>query len=218
MQSLTREQVRDVDRQAIEEYGIPGVVLMENAGRAAAELLVSLGVEGKVVICAGRGNNGGDGYVIARHLLLHRVTSEILLFCDPERITGDARVNFDIVQRGGMQIQLAPDEDGLNAARAVIESADWIVDALLGTGLSGEVRGIYRSAIEAINSAPATVLAVDLPSGMDCNTGKPLGVCVKADHTVTFVARKIGFDQPDAQQWTGKVSVAGIGFPWSDAR
>lgn len=214
MQSLTREQVRDVDRQAIEEYGIPGVVLMENAGRAAAELLFSLGASGNVLICAGRGNNGGDGFVIARHLLLHGLTPEILVCCDPARITGDACINFEIVKRGGIPIHIAMDEASLLEARSRIESADWIVDALLGTGLSGAVRGIYHSAIQTINSARAKVLSVDLPSGLDCNTGQPLGSCIEADHTVTFVGRKVGFDQPDSQRWTGTVTVAGIGFPW----
>ena len=204
-----------MDRRAIEQYHIPGIVLMENAGRGAAELLLRLGCGGKVVICAGKGNNGGDGFVIARHLanLLpeQRIAIEVLLFCDPSDLTGDAATNYRILQASGLgTLRTNPTAEMLGGKLA---TADWIVDALLGTGTLGEIREPYKTAITAINVAGKRVLAVDLPSGLDCDTGLPLGPCVRAEHTATFVARKTGFDNPASSEWTGTVHVIGIGAP-----
>jgi len=128
-QPLTRDQVRDVDRRAIHDYGLPGVVLMENAGRGAAELLIGLGIAGRVVICAGKGNNGGDGYVIARHLELRGVATTVLLFCQPSELTGDAAINYHVLAAARQDIVLmgaAPDVTELDRQ---IASADWVVDA-----------------------------------------------------------------------------------------
>ncbi|MBS0266332.1 MAG: NAD(P)H-hydrate epimerase [Planctomycetes bacterium] len=210
---LTRSQVRAVDAIAIEHFGMPGVVLMENAGRGAAELLCRLGVNGRVVICAGKGNNGGDGYVIARHLELHDIATTTLLFCDPGELTGDAAINYHIIATAGLhRIALGPAPDPAELERQ-LAGADWIVDALLGTGTSGTLREPYLTAIAAINRAQKKVLAVDLPSGLDCDTGAPLEECVRARVTATFVARKIGFDAPGALQYTGQVQVIDIGAP-----
>ncbi|MBI3860667.1 MAG: NAD(P)H-hydrate epimerase [Planctomycetia bacterium] len=210
---LTRDQVRSVDSRAIADYGLPGIVLMENAGRGAAELLVSLGARGPVVICAGKGNNGGDGFVIARHLELHGLVPTVLLFCDPAALTGDAQINYRIATAAGLPVLVhgaAPDPGELDRQLA---RGDWIVDALLGTGTTGTIREPFLTAIAAINRSGIKVLAVDLPSGMDCDTGQPLGACVRADHTATFVARKKGFDAPGAPALTGNVHVIDIGVP-----
>jgi NAD(P)H-hydrate epimerase len=208
---LTREQVREVDRRAIEDYGLPGLVLMENAGRGAAELLLSRGKLGPVVICCGKGNNGGDGLVMARHLDLAGCDVHVLLACDPTEFSGDARINYEIVRRSG--IRLTEASRNPPAVAEALHAADWIVDALLGTGAAGEVRGPYASVIEQINGAERRVLAVDLPSGLDCDTGRPLGPCVRATLTATFVARKVGFDLPEAAVYLGEVHVIGIGAP-----
>jgi|SRR6185369_12007844 len=216
IRALSRDEVRGVDTRAIHEYGIPGVVLMENAGRGAAELLIELGINGQVVICAGKGNNGGDGFVIARHLDLHGYDVRVLLFCDPSELSGDAAINCRVLSAAHLggdwkaALLTAAQLDGEFAA------ADWIVDALLGTGTRGEIREPYVTAIHAINRATQAgkkVLAVDLPSGMDCDTGQPLGPSVRAHHTATFVARKIGFDRTGAEQFTGTVHVVHIGIP-----
>ncbi len=178
--SLTRSQVRNVDSRAIAEYGLPGIVLMENAGRGAAEILVALGINGSVVICAGKGNNGGDGFVIARHLELHDVKTQVLLFCEPHELAGDAACNYHALTAARQRIDVlgkAPDQATLADRLSV---ADWIVDALLGTGTQGAIREPYLTAIAAINSSRKKVFAVDLPSGMDCDTGQPLGACVRA--------------------------------------
>ena len=206
--SLSREQVRNVDRLAIADYGMSGLVLMENAGRNAAERLRSKGISGPVVICCGKGNNGGDGFVIARHLENAGVTIKVLLCVPADSITGDASVNLRIIERGGTPIVRPPFEWSRELA-----GADWIVDALLGTGTQGTIREPFVGAIHAINSAGCKVFAVDLPSGLDCDTGQPLGICVKADYTATFVARKIGFDMPGAANWTGEVEAMDIGVP-----
>ena len=213
MRSLSREEVRDVDRRAIEDFEIPGIVLMENAGRSAAETLLSLGVGGLVIICAGHGNNGGDGFVIARHLQIQGVQTRIILCCDPAKIAGDAAINYRIATRAGLSIDRAGTLEGQDSLANVLAGADWIVDALLGTGLTGRVREPQQSVIQAINDSGSRVLAVDLPSGLDCDTGQPLGCCVRAHHTVTFVAHKLGFAAPNVDEWTGEVTVAGIGVP-----
>jgi NAD(P)H-hydrate epimerase len=179
---------------------------MENAGRGAAEMLLGLGVRGTVAICCGKGNNGGDGLVIARHLDLHKFPVRVHLTVPPNELTGDAAVNCHIVERSGIPIV-----SGMQG----LENADWIVDALLGTGLAGAVRQPFLTAIEMINRQSRKVLAVDIPSGLDCDTGKPLGTAVRADHTVTFAAPKIGFQNPAAQPWLGQVHVVDIGAPRS---
>src|SRR5205823_1983883 len=153
MTYLTRNEVREIDRRAIEEYGVPGVVLMENAGRGAAEVLLSLGASGSVVVCCGKGNNGGDGFVIARHLDNHRVPVHVLLFARPEELAGDAAVNYHVIAKSGLPIAVhagTPLPEG--ALRAELAGAEWVVDALFGTGLSGPVRPPLDRVIELINA------------------------------------------------------------------
>ncbi len=218
-QFLTREQVRGLDRRAIEEYGVSGVVLMENAGRGAAELLLSLGVHGPVAVCCGKGNNGGDGFVIARHLANHQVEVRVLLFADPDDLTGDAAVNYRVAVKMGLPLEVhagrTPDPKALEAS---LNAAEWVVDALFGTGLTGPVRPPLDEVIAAINRSPARVLAVDIPSGLDCDTGEPLGPTVRAHHTVAFAAQKVGFANPAAGPWLGVVHLVDIGAPLAAAR
>lgn len=210
---LSRDEVRNVDRRAIEDYGIPGVVLMENAGRGTAELLIGLGIEGPVVICAGRGNNGGDGFVIARHLENRGFDVRVLLFCNPADLQGDAAINYRIIESAGTPLTAFPDGVDNDEVRNCFAAADWIVDALLGTGAHGAPREPYASVISQMNAAGKKVLAVDLPSGLDCDSGEAAGECVRADHTATFVARKLGFENKEAATWTGDVHVIDIGVP-----
>jgi NAD(P)H-hydrate epimerase len=216
---LTRHELRELDRLAIEEYGVPGVVLMENAGANAARLLEAQGITGPVAIACGRGNNGGDGFVIARHLEAagHRV--RVLLAAAPEAYVGDAAMNLRIAERSGLSIICLAEADEA-AWRRELAGAAWIVDALLGTGAVGPPRGAVAIAITAINDvraaageAPVRVLAVDLPSGLDADTGEAAGQCVRADLTATFVAEKAGFANPAAAALTGTVHVLGIGAP-----
>jgi len=221
MARLARHEVRELDRLAIEEYGVPGVVLMENAGANASRLLEGQGIMGPVVIACGRGNNGGDGFVIARHLEAAGHEVRVLLAAVPEAYGGDAAVNLLIAERSGVSIICLADADAA-AWRVEIDGAAWIVDALLGTGAVGPPRGAIAAVIGAINAVRAAgadiqarVLAVDLPSGLDADTGEAPGVCVRADVTATFVAEKAGFANPAAAEFTGAVHVLGIGAPGS---
>jgi NAD(P)H-hydrate epimerase len=212
MRTLSREQIRFVERRAIEHYGVPEIVLMENAGRGSADLLMSLGVKGPVVVCCGRANNGGDGLVIARHLDNRGIPVRVLQFGEPE--TPAAQSNFQIVRRSDLPLTLfnlkAPLAEALDTSLA---DAEWVVDSLFGTGLRGPLRPPFEEVVETINRRRARVLAVDIPSGLDCDTGKPAGPCVRADHTATLVALKKGFESTEAAAWLGKVCVLGIGVP-----
>ena len=217
---LTRNQVRELDRRAIEEFGVPGVVLMENAGRSAAEILLSIllplpasgrgaGGEG-IVICCGKGNNAGDGFVIARHLDNHGVPVRVLLFAQSADLTGDAAINFRIIERAGLPIRIQP---AMTELSAIFAKAAWLVDALFGTGLTGAVRPPFDQIIHLMNASGKPILAVDIPSGLDCDSGVPLGPTVRATHTVTFVAEKTGFANSAARDYLGQVHVADIGVP-----
>ncbi|MGH7127765.1 MAG: NAD(P)H-hydrate epimerase, partial [Planctomycetaceae bacterium] len=182
---MTREEVRDVDRRAVERFAMPSLLLMENAGRGCAELLESLGVSRRVVICCGKGNNGGDGFVIARHLENHGRDVRVLLFADPDTLKGDAAINYSVLAAAGTPLRIFAEQPERTVLDEELSGAEWIVDALLGTGMTGEVREPYATIIDRINAARKKVLAVDLPSGLDCDTGRPLGPCVKAAHTAT---------------------------------
>jgi NAD(P)H-hydrate epimerase len=166
-----------------------------------------------VVICCGKGNNGGDGLVIARHLDLFGLPVRALLFADPESLSGDARVQFQVLTRLGFPIEVHPGPLDRASLDETLAGAAWVVDALYGTGLKGPVRAPHDTVIEAINAASARVLAVDIPSGLDGDTGQPLGPTVRAEHTATFLACKRGLALPEARAWTGTIHVLPIGLP-----
>lgn len=211
--SLSRNAVREVDRIAIEEYHLPGIVLMENAGRNTAELLCTRGIDGPVVICCGKGNNGGDGFVIARHLENRGHEVRMLLFASPQQLQGDALTNYRVLDAAGTSIRVFDDTIDDEELSRELRRAGWIVDALLGTGTHGEIREPFTTVIDAVNETGKPVLAVDLPSGLDCDSGEPLNRCIEAALTATFVARKTGFDNPVSRQYTGEVHVVDIGVP-----
>ncbi len=213
IERLSREEVRSVDQRTIEEFGLPGIALMENAGRGVFDLLLSLGVTGPVKIAAGKGNNGGDGFVIARHLDNAGIPVQIYLFADPDQLKGDAAINYRVAEQMGLEIRSDPGLNNPKEFQRFLEDADWIVDALLGTGLQGTIRSPYTTAIQIMNQTNKNILAVDLPSGLDCDTGLPLGDCITATHTATFVAEKKGFALPASKQYTGTISVLDIGAP-----
>ena len=213
---MSREEVRRVDAWAIQEIGVPGVVLMENAGRSCADLAIqklAIVAHPRVCIFCGVGNNGGDGYVIARHLLNAGVPTRVVLCGDPSKVQGDARINMDILMRLGHPVEHvdAHGEDTVAQVQAFGRDASLIVDALFGTGLHGELRREYRAIVESLNALGRPILAVDIPSGLDCDTGRPLGAAIRAAYTVTFVAVKKGFLASDAANYTGELHVASIG-------
>jgi len=193
----TRAQMREMDRRAIEDFGIPGVVLMENAGRAATEEVIRLSGDGPVLIFAGRGNNGGDGFVMARHLVNRGVSVEVLYLGDLATVSpdSDAGINLFIILQMGILVRELPKDDTAAWLDGFLAKFPVIADALLGTGARGEIREPFLSAVQALNRAHAKILAVDIPSGLDCDTGLPLGAAVKALVTVTFGLPKVGFFQ-----------------------
>jgi NAD(P)H-hydrate epimerase len=205
---LTREQSRQLDRRAIDEYGISGLVLMENAGRGTVDVLERLGINGPVVILCGKGNNAGDGFVIARHLEIRGHACKVVLLFPPSELSGDAATNFAILEKSNIPILEAPDSLDAHA-----RGAGWLVDAMLGTGARGEPREPIAGAIDWFNAQPACKLAVDVPSGLDCDTGEPATHTIRADHTCTFAATKIGFTKPAAEPYLGTVHICDIGVP-----
>lgn len=210
---LTREQSRAVDRIASDRYKIPSIVLMENASRGATDLIIEAlasisSSTRRVLICCGAGNNGGDGFAIARHLKNRGVNVYILLAVPEDKIKGDAKINFDIAR--AMRIPTSswsPDQI------AQFNEADIIVDAMLGTGFQGNVRSPMDQLITAINKANAMRIAIDVPSGLDCDSGKASNATICADQTITFVTGKVGFQEDAAKELVGELSVVDIGAP-----
>ncbi len=219
---FTRDAVRKLDRLAVSEYGVPSIVLMENAARHVADVALD-GLEGvekpRVLVVAGAGNNGGDGLAAAHHL--HNAGLRVIVFlaANPAQYAGDARTNLDIVHRMGLQLFLMDPGNparSLSAAMAGFRSTDLIIDALVGTGLSRDLDPIHEKVVQEINGYAADgvpVLSVDLPSGLDADTGLPRRVAVRASATVTFAGLKEGFFALEAQPFLGEVVVADIGVP-----
>lgn len=215
---LTREEVRSLDQRAIAGYGVPGIVLMENAGRGCAELLMRWNpTRQPTVILCGPGNNGGDGFVIARHLQSHGWPVDVQILAKHQAIPGDAATNFDILHASGIDYtQYNPEHVQDQQAAFLtqrIHQAEWIVDALFGTGLTRPLGHPYDVALAAVHASGKPVLAIDIPSGLDCDTGQPLGPTIRATHTATFVAHKKGFLDPQSSAWTGEVHIVDIGAP-----
>jgi len=214
---MSRDEVRSFDRWAIDELGISGVVLMENAGRSCAELIkekLADVAEPQVCIFCGTGNNGGDGYVVARHLLNAGFKVRVVICGDRSKVRGDAKINLDILERTGQPIeQIDINETGIEVSiRALTAEADMVVDAIFGTGLKGSLSDQYIKLIETLNACNRPILAVDIPSGLDCDTGRALGAAVKAAYTVTFAAVKRGLTiAAQVKQYTGQIYVASIG-------
>jgi NAD(P)H-hydrate epimerase len=190
---------------------------MENAGRSCAELIkdkLEDIASPRVSVFCGTGNNGGDGYVIARHLINSGFKVAVLVCGDRSKIKGDAKINLDILERMGQPIGRLNPADGNIAGQVegFTAGADMIVDSLFGTGLSGQLSDEYKQLMERINACRCPVLAVDIPSGLDCDAGEPLGAAIEAAWTVTFVAVKKGFTSASAAPYTGEVFVASIGI------
>ena len=208
MRRLTRDQVRTIDRLCVERYGIPGIVLMENAARAVADVAWEMlhGRPGDVLVLCGGGNNGGDGLAVARHLHNRGCGVTIGLLVDPAKYKGDALTNWNVVRAMGLPAR--PYEAAMLRGHPAL-----VVDAIFGTGLDKPPRDPFGAVAAAVNGAGIPVLAVDVPSGLDCETGTPPGGCIAAARTVTFVAEKVGYGSDVARRWLGRVTVGDIGCP-----
>ena len=211
VQPLSRIQIRRVDEIAIAEYGISGIVLMENAGRGAAEVIHRIAPNGPISILTGKGNNGGDGYVIARHLELAGRSIRIISVVGLDRLDGDAKVNADIAIRAGIDIHVVTDGQQLEQH---LLGTSVVVDCLLGTGAQGPLRGLYATAVQIANAQPEIRrIAIDIPTGLDCDSGEANEPTFRADDTITFVAQKVGFQKNNADKFVGVVHEVGIGVP-----
>ncbi|MFH2058978.1 MAG: NAD(P)H-hydrate dehydratase [Pseudomonadota bacterium] len=218
---VTANQMQDMDKQTIESFGIPGMVLMENAGRGAVDFFLEKfnpGQDQKVAVIAGRGNNGGDGFVIARYLMTKNIQVCVFLLSSKAKVTGDAKTNMNLFEvlcdkSSNASFVELPDADTFNEFKTQILHHDFFVDAILGTGLNSDVQGYLKDAIELINTAQQPVFAVDIPSGLHSDTGRPLGVAVKADATATFAFAKAGHILHPGNVYTGDLKIIDIGIP-----
>jgi len=216
MKVATAEQMQEMDRKAIESYRIPGIVLMENAGKGATEVISNTFPDiqdRKIAIVAGKGNNGGDGFVIARYLQNRGISVKVYLLADPKVLRGDAETNLHIFQKMKGEVISVPSSKDYQKVKKELEKFDLLIDAIFGTGLDAEVRGYYREVIDHINTLQKPVVAIDIPSGLDANTGKPLGTAVRASLTVTFGLPKAGHLVPPGPDYVGEVKLVDIGYP-----
>ncbi|MDP7004981.1 MAG: NAD(P)H-hydrate epimerase [Phycisphaerales bacterium] len=203
---FSREGLRTVDNFATNKYGIPSIVLMENAARSAVNIItesIDRDLRSNIVIVCGPGNNGGDGYAIARHLVNNGCGVNILKLDEPK--TSDSTTNAAISLKMGIQISKWSPE--------LLGKPSLIIDSIFGTGLDRSLEGPYSGAIETINSCSTDCIAIDIPSGLDCDTGKPHGCSIEAAMTVSFVGMKQGFLNDIAKTYVGEVVIADIGCP-----
>ncbi len=212
MEYLESRLIRQIDAAAVQELGMTGLLLMENAARGACEVLEALRPQSRIMIVSGPGNNGGDGLAMARLLAADGIESEVHLVRAGKSLTDDNQSNFEFLYRSGIAVH-ETDPKSLQTVLAGLTPDDWIVDALLGTGIRGTLRSPFLEIVAAINQSSAQVMSVDVPSGLDADSGEPCGMAVRADVTVTFVATKAGFCFPHAQPYLGRIEVRQIGVP-----
>ena len=212
MKVSTVEEMRNLDRRSMEECGFPQEMLMENAGEAAYfVILKDFGVKNKrFVIFCGIGNNGGDGLVVARKIHSNGGDVKIYLLGDERKFTGAARMNFEIASKIPLNIEHV---ESLEAVKLDILHSDAVVDAIFGTGLKRNVEGIYKDVIQLINESGKKVFSIDIPSGINGNTGKIMGVAVKSDYTITYGLPKLGNMLYPGYDRCGKLYVSHISFP-----
>ncbi|HME44803.1 MAG TPA: NAD(P)H-hydrate dehydratase [Syntrophorhabdales bacterium] len=212
MKLLSPERMKQYDAYAINTWGIPSAVLMENAGRSTYRLLKEEYLKGKkrLAICCGRGNNGGDGFVIARYAVRDGFETTVFLTCEPDQLKGDAALNMELYRTsGGQMIAVKKHED----VKQGLKEADLVVDALFGTGLSKEVQGLEKAVIEEMNGSGRPIVAVDIPSGLDALRGVPLGVAIRAASTYTYGYAKIGQVLYPGAAYVGELTVVDISLP-----
>jgi len=216
MKAVTAGQMQALDKKTIEEYGVPGLVLMENAGIGVFHAISSRFSErlsgGTLVVC-GPGNNGGDGLVVARQLFQRGFPVEIVLLSGDERFKGDAATNLAIAKSLEIPIRYLLDEGKVEAEIDLFKAFPIIVDAIFGTGLSRPLEGRFKAAVDAINKSGARIVSVDIPSGLSADTGTPLGIVIKADLTVTMALPKLGHILSPGAFYTGELEVVEIGIP-----
>ncbi|MBU4601958.1 NAD(P)H-hydrate epimerase, partial [bacterium] len=215
MKVVTSQQMREIDRKAIEENKISGLALMENAGlrifQSLKDIYSDLRLK-KIIIFAGSGNNGGDGFVVARHLYDYGVKVKVFLLAPFHKIKDEAGENLNIIDKMGVEV-IEVETVKLEEIQKAIQNSDLIIDAILGTGLQGRVTDLKAEIINLINVANKEVVAIDVPSGLNADSGKIEGPCIKATHTITLALPKIGLLLFPGASFAGKVKVEDIGIP-----
>lgn len=214
LRTLTAKQAKAIDIKARDKLGISTLMLMENAGASVVRETVNIRrpKDSSVAVFCGKGNNGGDGFVAARHLLTAGVKTSVYLCAEPSEVRNEAQVNLGILINMGKKL-FEVNESNLKSVIKAIPKYGLIIDAIFGVGLKNRITGIYRELIGAINTSGSFVLSVDIPSGLDATSGEILGCCVKANKTVTFVAPKRGMLIGDGRKNCGKIVVRDLGIP-----
>lgn len=216
MRLVTASEIREMDSLAIKEMGISGTVLMENAARGAVRVFIDYfepSPGSSITILCGRGNNGGDGYVMARYLHEIGMNVRVAVIGDMSRISGDALVNLEILGRIGVEINEIESDEKWKSFNDAIKSCDFIIDGLLGTGLNSPVRGSFKNVIDDVNASGKRVMSIDIPSGLNADNGKVMGAAVKADITVTFGFPKPGLLVFPGADFAGHLALIDIGIP-----
>ena len=207
-ESVSREEAREADKRAMETFGIPSILLMENAAIAVLREIKDYAVF--AIVCS-PGSNGGDGLALACHLCILGKDVRVFIVGDPNKGSPDFKTNLKVMSKLAPEVLHTVSDENFEDLESALRGCETCIDALLGTGLNRPVEGIYRRVIEAMNDLAMHITSVDIPSGLDCDTGEPLGVCVRATKTVTFHRMKKGLDI--SPQWGGDVAVTYIGIP-----
>lgn len=214
MRTVTVKEMKDIDRAAIEEYGIPALILMENAGVAVANCAEAMmPSDCSLALLCGRGNNGGDGFVAARHLINREKETSLFLVGRREEVKGEARINLNILLEMNQPISELRSKKDLVDLKKTLETKTLIIDAIFGIGLQGQVKTPADEIIRILNDSQKPIIAVDVPSGLDADTGEVLGNCVMATKTVTMGLAKKGFFLNEGPRYVGEIVVADIGIP-----
>ncbi|MFQ5841310.1 MAG: NAD(P)H-hydrate epimerase, partial [Thermodesulfobacteriota bacterium] len=216
MKVVTADQMKTLDQRTIHEGNVSGIDLMENAGKGATEVILRRFPNlprKRIAVIAGKGNNGGDAFVIARHLINRGLGVNIFLLAENKAVKGDAKTNLDILTKDGIEVRELATFREFEAIRDDLLSHDLFIEGILGTGLASEVEGYYREVISALNATGKPIVAIDIPSGLDATSGKPLGPCIKASFTPTFGLPKVGQLIHPGVEFVGELEVIDIGIP-----
>ncbi len=216
MYLVSASEMRTMDRQTIEDFGLPGRLLMENAGRGATRFLIESFpdiAQYKVGIIAGRGNNGGDGFVIARYLAQKHIDTSVYLLAQKDQVKGDALANIELMRPLGIPVVELPDTKSFAKYQKGMLAIDLWIDGILGTGLKSDVRGYFKDIIAFINGLSKPVFAIDIPSGLNSDTGQPCGISIQAAATATFAYAKPGHILWPGAGFTGRLNIVDIGIP-----
>lgn len=211
MRVVTSKEMQELDRRAIEELGIPSLTLMENAGRGVAEIVMEIApANSSILILCGKGNNGGDGLVAARYLAERGFGVTVLLFCEPSELKNDPTVNFKKLSELKVLAKILGSDTDYDT---LLQNASLVIDALFGVGLKRKIEEPYASAIAVVNRSGKKVVAIDVPSGLDADTGEVLGIAVKASVTATLALAKKGLYAGKGPEYSGAIRIVDIGIP-----